>query len=164
MNQTNKKYFVKLGFLVVAVLVIMFVFFSVRSSKETVKNALNVTVLAPRTTPKTSVLPEFNGFDALLARGVSSDQLTGLKYSFYSFSQQNHTKIKQVTLNAATIYSVPPDLNHPSATNTITFSTTLDSTTYKARLDYSGVSSIQLRLYSSSGQLVYDSGPFDINS
>ncbi len=96
----------------------------------------------------------FVGFDALLNYGVTNAQLNNLEQAFFDFKNTAQT----VTIDNDSIKAVPHDPNSASMSDSINFTTKVDSIGYNARIDYSNITELRLYLYSINGNsLIFDS-------
>lgn len=97
------------------------------------------------------------GSTELLNHGLSSQQLTNLKLAYFQYFQSIQQEIRGMKLS--NINKVPHDRYSASTTDTINFTTTLDSkATYSTKLEYFNLTGIRLYLYDTkSGSLIYDS-------
>lgn len=100
----------------------------------------------------------FDGIEALLDEGLTTDQQQGLRQAVFNFSKQEKTEFKQVTLYKASIVVQAPDPTSTTMTNTMNFTLGIDGKTYAAQLDYSKLTTIRLYLRDEqTNALVFDS-------
>lgn len=120
-----------------------------------IKNDTRHVTLDPFTT---STLPSaknvnFSGLYSLVNHGVTSGQITALKYAFFKYK----TTAQAVEVDPNTVYPGPHDLQ--TGNFTIRFTVTIDASKYNASISYSGLSKISLSLNSIEGSSsVFDSG------
>ena len=104
----------------------------------------------------------YGGFDGLINQGTSSAQIDSLEQAFYNYSVSLKQHFKQISIDTSTIQYKPIDRNNPSPITTIYFSVAIDGATYQATLNESGLSTVDLTLFTpSTTTLVYDSGSID---
>ena len=96
----------------------------------------------------------FSNFDGLLNYGISPAELNSLEQALFEFSPA----AKSISLDASSISIVPHNSESQSLTDTAYLNVAIDGSVYKARLDYSSLTSSELYLYAPSGAQVYDSG------
>ncbi len=105
--------------------------------------------------------PLYLGFSELTNVGISKYQMEGLKSALYEYAKGVQGGIKEFSITVATIKTTPSDPNADDPHNTATFDlTTNRTTTFAARLEYSGVSTIRLYLFK-DGKQAYDSASID---
>jgi hypothetical protein len=108
-------------------------------------------------TPTTVSEPTYQGDGDLTDSGITTDQLTNLKYAVTHYA---HTQGK--TLKTVTFTDVEAAFRNPqsdSTVNTYTFDLVFnDNEAYHAKLEVTDLSTVRLYL-TQSGQSVYDSGP-----
>jgi hypothetical protein len=104
--------------------------------------------------------PIFLGTASLLDYGVASDQEQDMQFAIYQYFNGKNEKVKEVSVAVDTIAPVPRDRNSASTRETINFDIVVDrKTTYKVKMEYFDLVSIQLYLYDSTGATqLYDSG------
>jgi hypothetical protein len=96
----------------------------------------------------------FSGLDNLLSYGVTTTQENNLEEAFFKFSGS----AKSVSIDPSSIAVVPHDPNSASMDSFINFSVKVDSKLYKAKIDYTNLTTIRLYLFDfQSGNQVYDS-------
>lgn len=127
------------------------------NSRETVSNPEGKT---PENYGATTDAPIYLGFSSLLDIGVSSDQLGDYKFAVYQFLKSNNQKADEVSIAVDTVVPVPHDRDSASTVDSVNFNIVVDrKTTYKVKMDYFDLSSIDLRIYDATGaNQVYDSG------
>lgn len=101
--------------------------------------------------------PRMLGFQDLLNAGVTKYQLDSIQNAFTTYAKQN--KIKEVSIKVSTIKTLPHNKADGIKTTT-EFQVKFDRKTvyYKTSAIATGVSRIQVVLYDSSGNQVFDSG------
>jgi len=121
------------------------------------------TLLAANQAAAAQTTPNYSGDDGL-SDYIQPDQLTTLYYDFGQYFATNHLSVDTITIS--NIQQQCQVINNFSTqqvcTNTVNFSvsaTGRNANSYNARIDYSGSSSIRLRLYDiQTNKLLYDSG------
>lgn len=102
--------------------------------------------------------PIFLGFDALLKRGLTFEQLNNLKQAFYNYSESKPQPLDEISADISSIAS-----HRGRSGDNIIFYLQFDvrfdrKETQKARVDYNGLNSIRLYISdASSGKVIYDS-------
>lgn len=104
--------------------------------------------------------PIYLGVDTFITKGLTTNQLNNMEAAFENYSVQNKLGIKQVSINTATVTTGEIDAPDGSKTYTFDFDVVFDSkTTRHAQLQYSGLSTVELFLYTNKGgSRIYDSG------
>lgn len=127
------------------------------NSKETVSNPSGKT---PENYGATAGAPIYLGLNGLLDYGVASDQVGDYRFAIYQYFKSNHMKASEVSIAVDSVVPTPRDPDSSSTINTINFNIVVDrKTTYKVKMDYFDLSSINLQLFDSTGaKLLYDSG------
>lgn len=93
----------------------------------------------------------FKGFDTLLNKGLTSDQVDLLKLYFFHYK----TDSKVAAIDTSSIH---PEAHNPSDAYFKTdFNLTIDNQKLKAVVSFSGLSTIKLNLYNQQGQVVFSS-------
>ncbi len=95
----------------------------------------------------------FSNSNYLLNQGISNEQLGLIEKSLFSFAPN----AKNITFELNSVSYAPFDPN-TSTSFTMYFSLKIDSTSYKAAINYSSISSLDLMLYNTSSVKIYDSG------
>lgn len=99
------------------------------------------------------------GFDSLINSGLSADQVELLKQAFFLFSQFVNKDISRVIIVTGSVEQAPYDSTSATQVSSVSFNLNIDSKTMAAKLEYGGLSDVQLTLYDQAGgSLVYDSG------
>jgi len=126
-----------------------------KNSGQTYSNPVGKT---PETYNTTGGQPTYLGFSNLLDYGLSDSQLSTLEAAFYSFVQQQHLSTKAISITVASISSSSVDPN--TGNSTLSFYVVFDQkTTYKAQVQYGGLSSVELVLLDAKTSVqIYDSG------
>ncbi len=107
--------------------------------------------------------PQLSGFDKLVERGLSSYQLDALKNGISRFLESSHKQVSAVAVVPSSINKLGRPRDSREIKDTLLFDLALDDKTYKARLEYYDVSTIQLYLFDSqTGRQVFDSGVLDV--
>jgi hypothetical protein len=97
--------------------------------------------------------PVYLGFDKLLDHGMAFDQLQNLKSAFYKYDQANNLSIKEISIDVDHITT-----EHPDSQFFIFFKVMFNrKDVFKAKVDYTDVSSVRLYLMDSTGKLIFDS-------
>jgi hypothetical protein len=126
-----------------------------RRSGETVSDPGGKT---PDTFGSAAGQPIYLGLGKLLDYGVTIGQLNATKEAFFSYSKTSNANIEEVSIDVASIMSLPSDPSSTQPKQTLTFNVQFDrDKTFDVRLDYFGVSSIRLYLKDTSGKLIFDS-------
>lgn len=101
--------------------------------------------------------PLFLGFDKLIDRGLSSDQMNILDIHMKNFLYEQSPPAKEVSLEVDSIKSQKNSGERP--TFYISFNIRTDrKNDFNARLEYSDISTVRLLVYSKeTGKLVFDS-------
>lgn len=127
-----------------------------KNSRETVSNPDGK---SPDTYGRNPSAPIFLGTANLLDYGVASDQEQDMQFAIFQYFNGNKMKVKEVSVVVDSIAPVPHDRNSASTVDTINFNIVVDrKTTYKIRMDYFDLSSIQLFMSDTAGNQIYDSG------
>ncbi len=94
----------------------------------------------------------YENTNALLNIGITPEQINYIEQYFYDFKPSAQV----VVIYPNTIY---PEAHNPNVDTsfTVDFTATIDNVSYKAKIIYSDLTSIQLNLYNSAGSLVFDS-------
>lgn len=108
--------------------------------------------------------PLFLGLGKLVNRGLTTEQISGLKLGFTNFAKQSSPKVKRVSITVDSIRNAPRSIG--DFTYTYHFDVVMDSkTTYQAKLICFDTTSIQLILYKDgTSSPAFDSGtitPYD---
>ena len=99
------------------------------------------------------------GFNTLLTDGLSIGQTGDLQQAIFQYSQSISAKFSQVTIPDNSVQPVPHDPNSSSMTDTINCNLQIGATTYPAKIEYSGLNSLELFLYNAqTNAQIYDSG------
>jgi hypothetical protein len=107
--------------------------------------------------------PVILGLSHLLGYGLTSTQLTSLKYAFTAYNKTLNPKIKEVSIGRSSIELTPHDRYSSSTSDSMTFQVIIDSkTTYNAKLEFFDLTTIHLYLTTTTGATVFDSG--EVNS
>jgi hypothetical protein len=110
---------------------------------------------APDTYGSNPATPIYLGFDKLLDHGMTFDQEGNLKTAFDNFSKTRPKPISQVSIDVDNITA-----QRDNSSFFLFFNVMVDrSDVFKAKVDYTGLSTIRLYLSDSKGNLVYDSQP-----
>ncbi len=101
----------------------------------------------------------FLGISKILDYGITFDQLNTLQYAFDQYSKSSGKNLKEISFQVATINHTTTETEQ-AITNILSFDVKFDrkDTVYKAKVDYSGLSTIRLYLSDSKGKQFYDSG------
>lgn len=126
------------------------------NSHQTVSNPSGKT---PEKYGATTDAPIFLGTDALLNNSLTLTEVGDYKFALYQFLKSNNIKATEASINVDTVAAAPVDPNRTTDTLTITFNVVIDrKTIYKASMDYSNLDTVDLKLSTSDGKQVYDSG------
>ncbi len=117
-------------------------------------------VLNTQTHKSATEATSFIGFDALIAKGLPAAQEYQLQQAILKFNQTPGV----VAVDPTSIVVNQPGPNSTSMTSTMNFNVTIAKTTYKATLASTGLTQVELYLYNSTGQQVFDSGPLSVSS
>jgi len=101
----------------------------------------------------------FVNFDQLIDRGIQQDQLTTIETAIFNYSKVIKKEFNKVILDSSSLVKV---LHDPAAqtynNSSMTFTTTIDSTTYTVRAEYPSFGDdIYTRIYDTGGAIVFDS-------
>jgi hypothetical protein len=98
----------------------------------------------------------FTGTDALLSNGLSTPQVAAYQQDIQAFAQAN--KITPHTINVYSSSVTPGPLNG-SGTFSLAFTVAINNKNYKAEIQYSGLTTIELTLFdSTSGVQLFNTG------
>jgi hypothetical protein len=103
--------------------------------------------------------PIFLGTSSLLDNGVAFDQEQDMRFAIFQYFNGKKEKVKEVSVVVDSVKPVPRSADDQNPRFTINFNIVVDrKTTYKVRMEYFDLSSIQLYMSDSSGTQIYDSG------
>jgi hypothetical protein len=120
---------------------------SIQKKKST---TLSLTLANSPKLPSVSSV-SFFGMSALTDIGITTDQMNALKFDFFRFK----TSANAVSVNTKSIQTLPYILGNPSVS---TFTVTVDSQTYNAKISFADLFTVQLVLSNpKTGQQVFDS-------
>jgi len=126
------------------------------NSRETISNPAGKT---PENYGYDASAPTFFGTSNLLDYGVTTDQESDARFAIFQYFNGKKEKVSEVSVVIATISPVDRDRNSTSDRDTINFDIVVDrKTTYKVRMEYFDLSSIQLYMSDANGTQIYDSG------
>jgi hypothetical protein len=111
---------------------------------------------APQSNQQTTPATSYTNFQALVDRGVSSDQLVSVESSTATFVKSLGKPAKVVSVDSDSIHHLPK--NPDTTVDTLEYTVTVDNTPYTSHLNYIGIDAIQLIILDASGAQVYDSG------
>lgn len=162
----DKKFFITLGILLLLLMVGLGVLSTISKHKSSLAGELVISTSTTNDLPKShpSFYPAFSGLSRFIDDGVTSDQVTGLKYAFYQYEQATQADFKKITVDDGSIATAPRDSNAPNLVNAMTFTVSIDGAPHKARMEYSGLSNITLSLYDQNNVTTYNSGTININT
>jgi len=107
--------------------------------------------------PYSAAIIAISNSNQLLTYGMTSDQLANLQKAFYKYFGTIHKQIRSVELS--NLKKSPHDPQSASRTNTISFDAAWSgSSTYSAKVAYTGLTASRLYIYGAGGSVVYDSG------
>lgn len=172
MQSINKKPLIILAVGITAV--ILFLFGLSRLTKQEPNEGLNANVTSyydadsgqtvtdvkgktPELAGGQTVGPTYLGFFELIDKAsMTQDQLNGIQIAFNDYASKQ--KIKEISLKVDTITVLP--INPDEAKSVVEFQVKFDRKPvyYKTSVESVGLSQLQVRLYDSSGALVFDSG------
>jgi hypothetical protein len=96
----------------------------------------------------------FAGVDSLLSYGLTTTQESSLEQEFFSFDPS----ASNITIDTGSISLAPYNPNSSNTTTSINFNVAVNSTSYKATVTYSNITSLELYLYNiKTNALVYES-------
>jgi hypothetical protein len=95
----------------------------------------------------------FEGMSSFIDSGLTTDQVNELTSDFSKFSP----KAKIVSVDTSSLSTAPHNPHSSDPSFKINFRATVDSTPYKGTVKYSGLYTVNLFLYKTTGQQVFDS-------
>lgn len=111
------------------------------------------------------VTTTYLGFDSLISHGVSSSQALVAQQDILQFAQSTSKETPGTISVAPNSITRPPyDPNNPPAYLSINFNVAIDSTTYKAQLQFPNLTQARLLLFNQAGAQVYDSNSTKITA
>lgn len=160
----SQKFLLTIGILLGVAILLFLIAQSVSKSKHSIP--ANQFIAQQETISKhDSWLPSFDGMSVLTDRGLSGDQLTGIKYAFGLYVKQLPAGAHHVVVDENSIQTSLIDRNHPSVNRSMTGDVKIDGTTHKATIGFSILTSeTSLTLQDSEGNTIYQSGAIDINT
>lgn len=126
------------------------------NSRETISNPEGKT---PENYGYDATAPTFFGVSDLTEYGVSQDQVSDAKWAIFQYFNGKKEKVSEVSVVISTIKPVEHDPDSASTRDTVNYDIVVDrKTTYKVRMEYFDLSSIQLYMSDTKGTQLYDSG------
>lgn len=110
--------------------------------------------------------PIYLGFSKLLDKGLTKYQLDAVKYAFEQYGKASNQKIEEVSLTVSSLTTERHNENDPIPKDKVFFDVTINrKQTFKTRVDYFDITSVQLYLSDTkTGAVVFDSKVIDQNS
>ena len=110
--------------------------------------------------------PVYLGFSKLLDIGLTTYQLDAVKYTFEQYGRTSNQKIEEVSLTVNSLATERHNEEDPIPKDKVFFDVTINrKQTFKARVDYFDLTSVQLYLSDpKTGKVIYDSKVIDQNS
>lgn len=84
----------------------------------------------------------FTGTEGLVAQGISTQQITGLKNMFFSYQKT----AKTITIDTGSIHNGPHDPRNDNQPFTLNFTGTIDGKAYRATVTYSDTENLLLTI------------------
>ena len=103
--------------------------------------------------------PTFFGTNNLLDYGVAMEQESDAKWAIFQYFNGKKETVREVSVVLSSIAPVEHNRDSESTRDTINYDIVVDrKTTYRVRMEYFDLSSIQLYMSDTNGTQIYDSG------
>lgn len=141
-------------------LLLLGIFLAVASTRQ--EKAADTTPQQTAADTTTSASTNYSGFESLINISVTADQVDGLKYALYQYTQSNNQEPKEVAVITSTVVQAPYDPATDSKF-TVRFDVRLDQEVYQATMDYFDITAMRLYLRKPGSEaIIYDSRTIDI--
>ncbi len=105
--------------------------------------------------------PTFDGTDALINNGLTTQQVQVFENTVMGFMKANNISSGGIIINQS---SVNPGAISGNGTFTLNFNFSIGTTNYSALMEYGGLDTAQVTIYNSSGTQLYQTGSISSGS